>query len=182
MNHNIKMSKNISRNMMQLLARRLTQQSKSTRLNHSARLNHTAAAARVEPAYSVSSAPVAPAHGPGRRSFSSSIPDPFNLFTPSEEHENLRQIVRSFVAEHVEPQATEFNRAEKFNIDLFRRLGSELGILGCSVSEEYGGAGFDAVASCIIHEELAYSDPAFCLSYLAHSCLFVNNLHHILAF
>ena len=34
----------------------------------------------------------------------------------------------------------------------------------------------DATAACIVHEELAYSDPAFCLSYLAHSQLFVNNL------
>jgi len=34
----------------------------------------------------------------------------------------------------------------------------------------------DATSACIVHEELAAADPAFCLSYLAHSLLFVNNL------
>ncbi|CAD7923605.1 unnamed protein product [Amoebophrya sp. A120] len=103
---------------------------------------------------------------------------PFNLFTPTDEHEQLRQIVREFAKNEVEPQALDFNRAEKFNFELFQRLGSELGLLGPMVSEKYGGAGFDAVAACIIHEELSYSDPAFCLSYLAHSLLFVHNLYH----
>jgi len=113
-----------------------------------------------------------------RRHFSSSLPSSFNLFTPSDEHAQLRSLVREWTKEHVEPQALEFNRAEKFNVDLFRRLGSDLGLLGPMVSDEYGGAGFDAVAACIIHEELSYADPAFCLSYLAHSLLFVHNLYH----
>ncbi|CAD7930003.1 unnamed protein product [Amoebophrya sp. A25] len=102
----------------------------------------------------------------------------FNLFTPSPEHEQLRQLVREFAKTHVEPQALESDRAEKFNHDLFKRLGSELGLLGPMVSEEYGGANFDATAACIIHEELSYSDPGFCLAYLAHSLLFVHNLFH----
>ena len=42
---------------------------------------------------------------------------------------------------------------------------------------EYGGSGLDATAAVIAHEELAASDPAFCLSFLAHSMLFVNNLN-----
>ncbi len=37
-------------------------------------------------------------------------------------------------------------------------------------------AGCDAISSCIVHEELSAADPAFCLSYLAHSLLFVNNM------
>lgn len=44
-----------------------------------------------------------------------------------------------------------------------------LGILGLTVPEEYGGTGMDASAVALVHEELSYSDPAFCLSYLAHS-------------
>lgn len=51
-----------------------------------------------------------------------------------------------------------------------------MGFPGITVPEEYGGVGMDATASVIAHEELAASDPAFCLSYLAHSLLFVNNL------
>jgi isovaleryl-CoA dehydrogenase len=79
----------------------------------------------------------------------------------------------------VEPQADLHNKMETFNVDLFRRLGSDhLGILGLTVEEQYGGTGFiDATAVAIVHEELSYSDPAFCLSYLAHSLLLVNNLH-----
>ena len=51
-----------------------------------------------------------------------------------------------------------------------------MGLLGITVPGEYGGSGMDAVAVAIVHEELSYSDPAFCLAYLAHSMLFVNNL------
>jgi isovaleryl-CoA dehydrogenase len=79
-----------------------------------------------------------------------------------------------------------YNRSETFNVDLFRRLGSSagdgglgggLGVLGLTVPEEYGGTGMaDATSVCIVHEELSYSDPALCLSYLAHSILFANNL------
>jgi isovaleryl-CoA dehydrogenase len=49
-------------------------------------------------------------------------------------------------------------------------------LLGITVPEEYGGAGMDAVAAVIAHEELSASDPGFALAYLAHSMLFVNNL------
>jgi len=87
----------------------------------------------------------------------------------------LREMVRSFAESDVEPQATEFNRAEKMNVPLFRKLG-ELGLLGVTVPEEYGGSGMDATAAVIIHEELSAVDPGFCLAYLAHSMLFVNNL------
>lgn len=54
---------------------------------------------------------------------------------------------------------------EKFNAPLFRRLG-ELGLLGVTVSPDYGGSGMDATAACIVHEELSAADPAYCLSYL----------------
>lgn len=56
-----------------------------------------------------------------------------------------------------------------------KQLG-DLGLLGLTVDEQYGGSGLDAAAVCLVHEELAYSDPALCLSYLAHSLLLTNNL------
>lgn len=52
--------------------------------------------------------------------------------------------------------------------------------LGITVDPEYGGSGLDAVAAVIAHEELSASDPAFCLSFLAHSMLFVNNLNQVI--
>jgi len=99
----------------------------------------------------------------------------FTLYNPTEEHQALRDMIRSFVDKEVEPQAIEYNREEKFNHELFKKLG-DLGLLGITVPVEYGGSGMDATAAVIAHEELSSSDPAFCLSYLAHSMLFVNNL------
>jgi isovaleryl-CoA dehydrogenase len=99
----------------------------------------------------------------------------FDLFNPSPEHKMLRETVRGFVTTEVEPQALEYDRKEKFNLPLFRRLG-ELGLLGITVSDEFGGSGMDALSAVIVHEELSSSDPGLCLAYLAHSMLFVNNL------
>src|SRR4051812_19796092 len=99
----------------------------------------------------------------------------FDLFNPTDEHKMLRETVRSFVEAEVEPQALEHDRLERFNLPLFRKLG-ELGLLGITVPEAYGGSGMDAVAATIVHEEISASDPGFCLAYLAHSMLCVNNL------
>ncbi len=98
----------------------------------------------------------------------------YDLFNPTQEHSMLRETVRSFVESEVEPQAHEHDKKEKFNLPLFRKLG-ELGLLGITVPDTYGGAGMDALAATIVHEELSYSDPGFCLAYLAHSMLMVNN-------
>jgi isovaleryl-CoA dehydrogenase len=84
-------------------------------------------------------------------------------------------LICCFWSLQVEPQALEYNRTESFNLPLLKQLG-DLGLLGLTVEEEYGGAGLDAAAVVLAHEELSYSDPAFCLSYLAHSLLLVNNL------
>lgn len=98
----------------------------------------------------------------------------FDLANPTSEYSMLRETLRQFVKEEVEPQAHKFDREEKFNLPLFRKLG-ELGLLGITVPEAYGGAGMDALAATIVHEELSYSDPGFALAYLAHSMLIVNN-------
>jgi len=98
-----------------------------------------------------------------------------DAFNPTPEHAALRQLVREFTEREVEPQAAAADRREEFNLPLFRRLG-DLGLLGITVPERFGGAGMDAVAAVIAHEELSASDPGFCLAYLAHSMLFANNL------
>jgi isovaleryl-CoA dehydrogenase len=98
----------------------------------------------------------------------------YDLYNPTPEHGMLRETVRAFVSAEVEPQAHEHDKNEKFNLPLFRKLG-ELGLLGITVPDVYGGAGMDALAAVIVHEELSSSDPGFCLAYLAHSMLMVNN-------
>jgi isovaleryl-CoA dehydrogenase len=103
-----------------------------------------------------------------------STPD---LYNPTEEHLQLREMVRQFTENEVEPQAATFDEKGHLNIELFQQVG-ELGLLGITIPEEHGGAGMDAVAACIVHEELSRSDPGFCLAYLAHSMLFVNNFFY----
>ena len=101
------------------------------------------------------------------------------LMVPSEftdEHELLRQTVRQFVQNRVEPQAIEHDQAASFNTALLAELGA-LGLIGVTIPDADGGAGMDATASVIIHDELAYSDPGFALGYLAHALLFVNNFY-----
>ena len=98
-----------------------------------------------------------------------------DIANPSEEHMMLREMVRDWTKEHVEPQAFEHDKHERFNLELLRSMG-ELGLLGISAQEEFGGAGLDATACAIVHEELSASGPGFALAYLAHSMLFVNNL------
>ncbi len=98
-----------------------------------------------------------------------------DLFNPTPEHRALRELVRSFAEREVDPQAEASDRDERFNVELFRKLG-EIGLLGITVEERFGGAGLDAVAAVIAHEELSAADPGFTLAYLAHSMLFANNL------
>jgi isovaleryl-CoA dehydrogenase len=100
-----------------------------------------------------------------------------DLFNPTDEHEALRRMIRDFAEREVQPQALEYDRDEKFNHALFRSLG-DLGLLGITVEEAFGGSEMDAIATVIAHEELSAADPGFCLAYLAHSMLFVNNLQH----
>lgn len=94
----------------------------------------------------------------------------------TDEHELLRQTVKQFVQTRVEPQAMEHDEAGTFNTALLKELG-DLGLIGVTIPEADGGAGMDATASCIVHEELSYSDPGFALGYLAHALLFVNNVY-----
>ena len=98
-----------------------------------------------------------------------------SFFNPTDTHVQLRSMLRDFVENEVEPQALEYDRTESFNLSLLKQLG-DLGLLGLTVEEEYGGYGLDATAVALVHEELSYSDPGLCLSYLAHSLLLVNNL------
>lgn len=100
-----------------------------------------------------------------------------DLYNPTEEHALLRETVRSFVQSEVEPQAEHYDATGTLNIELLRKCGA-LGLLGVTVPEQWGGAGLDSTAAVIIHHELSRSDPGFCLAYLAHSMLFVNNFFH----
>jgi len=97
-----------------------------------------------------------------------------DLLAPSEEHALLAKTLREFVEREVEPQAADHDRSESFNRDLFRQAG-EIGLLGVTLPERFGGAGLDAVAAVQVMEALSTSDPGFGLAVLAHAILFAQN-------
>jgi isovaleryl-CoA dehydrogenase len=100
----------------------------------------------------------------------------FDLCAPTPEHALLAQTLDEFVRREVEPQAAAHDREERFNLALFRRAG-ELGLLGVTLPEEYGGAGLDALAAVQVCEGLASADPGFALAVLAHAILFAQNVN-----
>jgi isovaleryl-CoA dehydrogenase len=99
------------------------------------------------------------------------------LLNPTDEHAMLRDTVRQWARSDVERQAMEHDEKGTLNVALLRKAG-ELGLLGVTIPDADGGAGLDAVASVIVHEEMAYADPGFTLAYLAHALLFVNNFYY----
>ncbi|HOG45792.1 MAG TPA: acyl-CoA dehydrogenase [Anaerolineae bacterium] len=72
----------------------------------------------------------------------------------SEEHEMMRKVARDFARKEVAPIAAEIDEQARFPLENVRKMG-ELGFLGLTVSEEYGGAGADTVAYVIAIEEIA---------------------------
>ncbi len=98
-----------------------------------------------------------------------------DLFAPTPEHVLFAQSLAEFATREVEPQAAQHDRDESFNLALFRRAG-ELGLLGVTIPEKFGGAGLDATAAVQLMEALSTADPGFALAVLAHSFLFAQNL------
>ncbi|WP_349616566.1 isovaleryl-CoA dehydrogenase [Azotobacter salinestris] len=97
-------------------------------------------------------------------------------FFLGEEIEMLRDSVAGFAAREIAPRAAEADRTDQFPMDLWRKFG-ELGLLGLTVAEEYGGAGMGYLAHMIAMEELSRASGAIALSYGAHSNLCVNQIH-----
>ncbi|MBB2895791.1 isovaleryl-CoA dehydrogenase [Pseudomonas sp. AS2.8] len=88
----------------------------------------------------------------------------------------LRDQVRTLVAREVAPRAGEIDASNSFPMDLWRTFG-DLGLLGITVGEEYGGAGLGYLAHAVAMEELSRGSASVALSYGAHSNLCVNQIH-----
>jgi isovaleryl-CoA dehydrogenase len=87
----------------------------------------------------------------------------------------LRSTVASFAADEIAPRAAEIDRANLFPSDLWRKMGN-LGLLGITVEEEYGGTVMGYLAHIVAMEEVSRASAAIGLSYGAHSNLCVNQI------
>ncbi|MFL5084592.1 MAG: acyl-CoA dehydrogenase family protein, partial [Xanthobacteraceae bacterium] len=87
----------------------------------------------------------------------------------------LRETVASFAQDRIAPRAAEIDRTNAFPRDLWPELGA-LGLLGITVEEEFGGAGFGYLEHCVAMEEVSRASGSVGLSYGAHSNLCVNQI------
>lgn len=87
----------------------------------------------------------------------------------------LRDMVHRWAQERLKPIAAQVDRDNVFPAELWREMG-ELGLLGITVSEEYGGSGMGYLAHVIATEEIARASASVSLSYGAHSNLCVNQM------
>ncbi|MDG0971109.1 MAG: isovaleryl-CoA dehydrogenase [Porticoccaceae bacterium] len=97
----------------------------------------------------------------------------FNL---GEDLDMLRDSVFQFCKTQIAPRAAEIDVSNEFPMDLWRKLG-DMGLLGITVDEKYGGSGMGYLAHCVAMEEISRASASVALSYGAHSNLCVNQLH-----
>ncbi|WP_231409361.1 isovaleryl-CoA dehydrogenase [Ralstonia solanacearum] len=97
-------------------------------------------------------------------------------FDLGEDIEMLRSAVRDWAQAELAPRAEAIDRSDQFPMDAWKQMG-DLGVLGITVAEEYGGANMGYLAHMIAMEEISRASASVGLSYGAHSNLCVNQLH-----
>jgi isovaleryl-CoA dehydrogenase len=88
----------------------------------------------------------------------------------------LRDSVRAFAEKEIAPRAAEIDSDNQFPMDLWKKLG-DLGVLGITVSEEYGGSDMGYLSHVLAMEEISRASASVGLSYGAHSNLCINQIY-----
>jgi isovaleryl-CoA dehydrogenase len=96
-------------------------------------------------------------------------------FQLGEDIDALRDAVRDFAAAEITPRAAEIDASDQFPMDLWPKMG-ELGVLGITVPEAFGGADMGYLAHMVAMEEISRASASVGLSYGAHSNLCVNQI------
>ena len=96
-------------------------------------------------------------------------------YNHSDEVRALRLALQDFVSKEITPRAAEIDRSNQFPMDLWKKMG-DLGVLGMTVEEEYGGTQMGYLAHIIAMEEISRGSASVGLSYGAHSNLCVNQI------
>jgi len=102
-------------------------------------------------------------------------PYPTLNFDLGEDIDMLRNSVYQFCQKEIAPRASEIDEKNEFPMDLWRKFG-DLGLLGVTVSEQYGGSDMGYLAHLVAAEEISRASASVGLSYLAHSNLCVNQI------
>jgi len=97
-------------------------------------------------------------------------------FGLGETNDMLRETVNAFAAKEIAPRAEKIDQDNEFPADLWRKFG-DMGLLGITVSEEFGGVDMGYTAHVIAMQEISRASASVGLSYGAHSNLCVNQIH-----
>ncbi|MDY7577424.1 isovaleryl-CoA dehydrogenase [Herbaspirillum sp. RTI4] len=100
---------------------------------------------------------------------------PGMTFDHGEDIAALRASIAQFAQTEIAPRAAEIDRNDQFPMDLWKKMG-DLGVLGITADEEYGGAGMGYLAHIVALEEISRASASVGLSYGAHSNLCVNQI------
>ena len=103
-------------------------------------------------------------------------PYPTLNFNLGEDIDMLRDSLFHFCVKEISPRAADIDSSNEFPMDLWRKLGN-MGLLGITVDEQYGGTGMGYLAYSVAMEEISRASASVGLSYGAHSNLCVNQLH-----